>query len=371
MPLRCIDEVGESVHSFEIEHERWNALREENKRHQHLRLPCCGGGTVLKTSRLGTHFFAHHKNGECGGAPESLDHLQIKEIVAKEMRECGWHAETEVTGYCPNGEQWRTDVLASKANVKVAVEVQWSPESIDVILDRQSRYKRSGIRGLWLIKQPGFPISKDLPAACVYLPKDEKQYTVLIPYFANLKARDRQNASNWVKRTSVTAFIRAALEARLRWGVKAGQNATATVYAAQARCWRCKSETELVTRIDLDIESIPYSLSIYDFEHKPRLLYFLLPGDLKSAGVGVIKSRYSKTMGEAYVSNGCVSCDAIQGRFYDHEVAYDAKPLKETTFVLDNDWVATIDAACGDSYTWNIASGQTRLGEKTNTSNGD
>jgi hypothetical protein len=32
--------------------------------------------------------------------------------------------------------------------------------------------------------------------------------------------------------------------------------------------------------------------------------------------VGAIKSRYSKTIGAFYLSNGCYHCDAIQGDFF-------------------------------------------------------
>jgi len=37
---------------------------------------------------------------------------------------------------------------------------------------------------------------------------------------------------------------------------------------------------------------------------------------LASHGVGVIKSRYSKTVDGSYLSNGCYHCDAIQGDFF-------------------------------------------------------
>ena len=48
--------------------------------------------------------------------------------------------------------------------------------------------------------------------------------------------------------------------------------------------------------------------------------------DLRSRGIGTVRSRFSKTRGSAYLSNGCVHCDSLQGAFYEHEVWHDADP---------------------------------------------
>ncbi len=32
--------------------------------------------------------------------------------------------------------------------------------------------------------------------------------------------------------------------------------------------------------------------------------------------IGIIKTRYSKTIHESYLSNGCYYCDALQGDFF-------------------------------------------------------
>lgn len=44
-------------------------------------------------------------------------------------------------------------------------------------------------------------------------------------------------------------------------------------------------------------------------------------------GIGLIKPRYSRMEGQTYLSSGCIHRDALQGRFFDHEVAYDALPV--------------------------------------------
>ncbi len=47
---------------------------------------------------------------------------------------------------------------------------------------------------------------------------------------------------------------------------------------------------------------------------------------------GPIKKRFSNTVGYSYISNGCVSCGALQGSFYYHEIMNDpkfcSKPVK-------------------------------------------
>jgi hypothetical protein len=48
---------------------------------------------------------------------------------------------------------------------------------------------------------------------------------------------------------------------------------------------------------------------------------------IASVGIGSVKRRYSRTVGAKYLSNGCVHCDALQGAFFDHEIAWEAKPV--------------------------------------------
>ena len=50
--------------------------------------------------------------------------------------------------------------------------------------------------------------------------------------------------------------------------------------------------------------------------------------DFRSLGIGQVKELLSRTRGHAYLSNGCVHCDALQGAFFVHDVyGEDAAPL--------------------------------------------
>ncbi|GGA09128.1 hypothetical protein CYANOKiyG1_21980 [Okeania sp. KiyG1] len=70
----------------------------------------------------------------------------------------GYDVKTEASGL-----DWRADVLATKQVknqlVKLAFEVQWSPQSLEETEQRQQKYIRDGIRCCWLFKK--LPTSKE------------------------------------------------------------------------------------------------------------------------------------------------------------------------------------------------------------------
>ena len=86
------------------------------------------------------------------------------------------------------------------------------------------------------------------------------------------------------------------------------------------QCWKCKQPTntimeinyfihheERLTKIErLSIEQL--SLSHSELLNNPELL--------QQYQYGFIIKRFSKTRGEAYLSNGCFHCDALQGAFF-------------------------------------------------------
>lgn len=43
------------------------------------------------------------------------------------------------------------------------------------------------------------------------------------------------------------------------------------------------------------------------------------------------------------LSNGCIHCDALQGRFFDHEVAYDAQTVLSVDVLFDDRWVSHLE----------------------------
>src|SRR5215213_10264859 len=129
MPLRCVEPSGESIHSFDLSDDEWQALALKNKEARHLRMPCCSAHVALKRSRLATPFFAHIARRECKSTSETDEHRYLKWLAVMAARSHGWTAETEAMETTPSGEPWRADVLARKGKYKVAIEVQWSRQA--------------------------------------------------------------------------------------------------------------------------------------------------------------------------------------------------------------------------------------------------
>ena len=218
MPLRCVDEQGATIDASTCSEAEWKALRARARAERHLRMPCCPAQAVLKTSRLGTRFFAHKAKGTCTWKPEGDVHIHLKALTLNAAREAGWGAESESSGSTPDGERWTADVLAWRDDEKIAVEIQWSGQTNEETLRRQERYRRSGIMGVWLLRQPGFPISEDLPAACIGGTVEEG-LKVLIPKRADASARHREEKRHWAQTLAAERFMTAVFEGRFRFGI--------------------------------------------------------------------------------------------------------------------------------------------------------
>ncbi|WP_457089918.1 competence protein CoiA [Microvirga sp. P5_D2] len=326
MPIRCVDPTGQSIQSFDLSENEWQTLEFENKKSRHLRMPCCSVHVTLKRSRLGTRFFAHKIIGSCATAPETEEHLHLKQMAVMAARAHGWTAQTEATGITPEGEEWRADVLATKGKHRVAVEIQWSGQTNDDTMRRQKQYKDSDVRGLWLLRQPGFPVTRDLPAACIGGSLKEG-FQALIPTHPYMNARDRNTPDRWHQIVPMEQFLNAAFSKRLRFGKPQPEveeavdpnivNVTVTVHTGVLDCWHssCGAKTRIVTFINIMPDDLQFRVSNLDSEIL-RFVLDQLPSDL---GIGRIKPRHSKTVDQTYMSNGCVRCDRLIGEHYEHD----------------------------------------------------
>jgi len=94
----------------------------------------CGKTAVVKTSQLGTQFFAH-KSDPCDPVHkgETKEHLRVKAAVVEAAAALGWKARAEVRA--PDGS-WIADVLVEKAGRQVAFEVQISSQDAERYLER-------------------------------------------------------------------------------------------------------------------------------------------------------------------------------------------------------------------------------------------
>lgn len=345
LPLRCFDSVGNSnVHAFDLSPGEWHALELENRAWRHLKMPCCSSPVVLRKSRRGTQFFAHKAVGDCSTAPETEAHLRLKQMAVEAARAAGWDAETEVVGTTPAGEQWKADVLARKGERKVAVEIQWLAQTNEKTLRRQERYRQSGVRCLWLLRQPDFPVDHALPAARIS-GNLEEGFIALVP------------TGSWGPQSvPMQDFLEAAFNKRLRFGVPLGAAASVSVRAGHMFCWLCGAETQIITGVDVALGPHEYQFSIPDLDVYRDLFEIVrsrLPNDFC---IGTIKRRFSKTQQRSYLSNGRAHCDALLGEFHEHDAWEDQKVVCSFLIRITERWRQAIKENDAYERGWGVYS---------------
>ena len=182
MSLSC--KHGETtLYSFDFDAPGWAGLKASNASEKNLRMTCCDEHVTLKTSKLGTQFFAHKCRGECSSAAETAEHLFVKACIAKAIKGTEWEVSTEQRGQAPDGSVWVADVMASRGAHRIAFEMQWSAQSSDETARRQEQYRSSGVRGLWLFRHPSaVQVSKDIPSLHVEVQLDPALAWVSIPH---------------------------------------------------------------------------------------------------------------------------------------------------------------------------------------------
>ena len=316
------------------------ALRLENRRSLQLRMPCCDASVVMKTSTRGLNFFAHKSRGPCQSAPETEAHLALKMLAAQAARRAGWGCSTEASGSSPSGETWTADVLAYKGQAKVAIEIQWSPQTNEESERRQDRYRQSGVRCLWLFRRSGFPVSKDFPAACI-------SGDVATGFEAQLSGQAMP----------LDEFLDAAFARRFRYGIPLGAKAIVRIQSGVLGCWKCGVVTRIVTFIEVCVGPHRFQLTVPDLSDFPDLWASCEERIPKASRIGVIKSRYSRTIEQSYMSNGCYDCDALIGQHFEHDAwNNEATTLTEFQIAISERWIKAIESIGDDidSYGWGV-----------------
>ena len=186
MAFICIKN-DEKIYSFVYSLKDWIVLKEDKG--SSFNMACCGNQAILKTSKLGTQFFAHKvkpKDSNCLTGGETAEHMHIKYLVMKELDRNNWDVEVEKRGVTPSGEQWIADIYAEKGKVKIAIEVQWSPQTFIETKRRQEKYAQSGIRCAWLLRSGSVKDTNTITGDYAYSTKD-------IPVFSIYKNKTQDN----------------------------------------------------------------------------------------------------------------------------------------------------------------------------------
>ena len=113
----------------------------------------CSQSVVFKSGRVKVAHFAHRPNAACSyGAVMSPEHLRAQQVLAEGLR--GRGIEVELEAYMPSmvGDR-RIDVLAwppGDPSKRIAIEVQASDLTVELIDARTRSYQNEGVAPLWL-----------------------------------------------------------------------------------------------------------------------------------------------------------------------------------------------------------------------------
>ncbi len=236
-------------------------------------------------------------------------------------RVSGCKAQTEASGSTADGERWTADVLAWKGDEKIAIEIQWSGQTNEETWRRHRRYQQSGVKGVWLLRQPGFPISEELPAACIGGSAAEG-LKILIPKWENLRAGQRKEEQHWTQSLDPQAFMNAVFKRQFLFGIEHIDQITLNIETGVLDCRKCGSPTRIVTWLAGRVgpHEIRERLVVADAE--PVLVQCVQETFAGRNDIGTVRERYSNTVRGSYVSNGCSRCGALIGRFFEHHAYY-------------------------------------------------
>lgn len=242
------------------------------------------------------------------------DIVELRSAAAAVIAGRGWQVDTW-PGQAAIGKSLRSSALrARRGRVTVAVETPPPTTAIADVLALQRQYDKAGVRCLWLLAHPDFPISKELPAAFVDR-RDSNDFVARLP--GRGLASERRSAhrdTDWQQTISVERLVAAAFSGEFWYGtLREGRPATVRLDGEFTKCEGCGEWTNLCRAIEV-LSPYPEShFAVYQVEQiPPHLLGELVPANLGSAKVGAIRMKYIREERRSRIVNSCVCCEAFQ-----------------------------------------------------------
>jgi hypothetical protein len=307
MPLRAFINDEEVLAPF-ISDTDWQVLKSQKP---NIVLPCCGQYGFFRVSKLGTKHFVHKNKTGCNWNSETWQHLLTKTEIVKACKQAGYEAKTEVSA-----SDWRADILATKQSnqglIQVALEVQWSPQTLEVTKERQAKYQRDKVRCCWLFRRlPTEQVSRELPMFKLVFHDNSP---VVETHYGNM---------------ALTKFVESLLRGEFRFceAYRLAIKQTVTLVFFPVDCWKCRRKHHIYY-IQGNYRSVcnksalepNCGLNEIPLHFRPEIikaaLTFLRTEQGKFLRMGTIQTRYSKTVGDSYLSFGCPWCNAILGDHY-------------------------------------------------------
>lgn len=345
----------QNVYSFQYSLKEWIDLKADDP--HSFKMSCCGSDSVLKTSKLGTQFFAHKakpKGSNCSTGGESPEHIHIKYLVMKELDRNGWDVEVEKRGITPNGEEWIADIYAEKGNAKIVIEVQWSPQTFVETKRRQEKYAQSGIRCAWLLRSSSIKSKEiiaadyaystiEMPVFCIYKNKKQKGQTYMV-YNVNRLQPDSYDPAEPIT-LELECFIKHLVSSKIKFISEKAPIRKLYLEIIKQDCWnrRCGGTTKIVTRMyfkeivfGIEIEYLFQSKTIDECDDQTvKEINSQLANPYNFAP---LRRRYSKTAEGSYIANSCIHCDALMGKhFISHYNDVDPSMIKTHCIDVQNE----------------------------------
>jgi hypothetical protein len=300
VPLRAL--AGESsVCAFEYDEVMWASLKQTYKANG-LRMPCCESLAIPKTSKLGNHFFSHSRRGECTSAPESAEHIFLKTLIAKAAKNAGWSVTTEWPGETPEGDRWVADVFCENGKSRIALEVQFSYQTVQELRSRQQAYSNSNVRAAWFASSHKFKPDYLSPSKHV-------------PFFYVLPFEVGNEPLVQGFNLPISEFVVGMLSKKLSW---TGEPWIYGIHYLKDTCWKCRRGVKQVFGSSIDVygesaKTVPNMSTVLS-----KFGEFISNEELKALGLNTI-GKYEKLKGNAPgfpYCNVCIHCDAPQNNYY-------------------------------------------------------
>lgn len=236
------------------------------------------------------------------------------------------------------GKDWRADVYVEKStSIRYAFEIQISPQSLKKTQERQAKYIRDGIIGCWLFeKEPTKQIleKEDLPIFKLVTEGNE--------IFVSLKKR---------KILPINVFIKDFIQGKIRFCHTLKPLPKTEILFVRMDCWKCGATNHIYfvgswhssCNIKIWPEETMWASDKISFHpcilNKVRSYAESERG--KHLNLATVKERYSKTIGDSYMSFGCSRCNSIFGDWYVRgeflDVMYGRGIVDKFTFDMDMD----------------------------------
>ena len=231
---------------------------------------------------------------------EKIQH-QIIEICTS----LGLSAQTKY-----RGTGWRADVFIPIKERKYAFDIQPTHPSLKKALERQVKYVKDGVIGCWLFEKE---------------PARQKPEMEGLPIF-KLEFSDNRTFVSIKKRKilSLEDFVHDFIYNKIKFCHTLNPLPYVEICFLEMRCWKCGEINHIyyiapfqspcnITINENEVMYMSEKLEFHPFIVNKAQHYANLS---KYLNLATVKTRYSHTVGNSYMSFGCCKCDSIFGAWY-------------------------------------------------------